>query len=173
MPVAVKLFVDPMVTHAVLDVMKMAVNTGAVTVKVTLLAVMPLDDAVTVVLPCANVKAVLEYIVATAVSLDDQITDPETSPVVPSEYVPVAVNVTGVPLGVDGVMGLMLSPVITAAGTVRMVEGEVMPLSKAVTVVVPAATPVATPVVLLIVATLVLPDAQVTWLVTSVVVPSV
>lgn len=78
-----------------------------------------------------------------------------------------AVNVTGVPLGVDGVVGLMLIPVITAAVTDRLAEGEVMPLAEAVTVVLPTATPVATPVVLLIVAILVLPDAQVTWLVMS------
>ena len=84
-----------------------------------------------------------------------------------------AVNVTGVPLGVDGVDGLMLIPVITAAVTDRLVVGEVMPLAEAVIVVLPTATPVATPVVLLIVATLVLADAQVTWLVMSAVEASV
>ena len=84
-----------------------------------------------------------------------------------------AVKVTGVPLGVDGVVGLMLIPVIEAAVTVRLAVGEVMPLAEAVTVVLPTATPVATPVVLLIVATPVLPDDQVAWLVMSAVVASV
>lgn len=84
-----------------------------------------------------------------------------------------AVNVTDTPLGVDGAVGLMLIPVITAAVTVRLAVGEVKPLAEAVTVVLPTATPVATPVVLLIVATPVFPDAHVTWLVMSAVVPSV
>jgi hypothetical protein len=75
--------------------------------------------------------------------------------------VPVAVNVTGVPLGVEGVDGLMLMPVITAAVTVMPAVGEVMPPDEAVTVVVPTATPLATPVALLIVATLVSAEAQV------------
>ena len=82
-----------------------------------------------------------------------------------------AVKVTGTPLGVDGVVGLMLRPVITAAVTVRLAVGEVMPLEEAVTVVLPTATPVAMPVVLLIVATLMLPDAQVVWAEMSAVVP--
>ena len=84
-----------------------------------------------------------------------------------------AENVTGVPLGVDGAVGVMLIPVITAAVTDRLAVGEVMPFNAAVTVVVPTATPVVTPVVLLIVAILMLPDTQATWLVMSAVVPSV
>lgn len=77
------------------------------------------------------------------------------------------------PFGVDGVVGLMLIPVITATVTDMLAVGEVMPLAEAVTVVLPTATPVATPVLLLIVATPVLPDAQVTWLVMLAVVLSV
>lgn len=63
-----------------------------------------------------------------------------------------AVKLTGVPLSAVEVVGLILIPVITAAVTVISAVGEVMPLSEAVTLVVPTATPVATPVVLLIVA---------------------
>ena len=74
------------------------------------------------------------------------------------------------PLGVEGVAGLMLSPVIAAAVTDRLAAGEVMPLEDAVTVVLPTPTPVATPVVLLIVATLASTDVQITWLVMSAVV---
>ena len=84
-----------------------------------------------------------------------------------------AVKVTGVPLGVVGVAGLMLIPVSTAVATDRLAVGEVMPFSEAVTVVVPTAMPVATPVVLLIVATPVFAVAQVTWLVMLAVVLSV
>ena len=165
---------SPLATEAVVGLIAIAVNSGAVTVKVALFEVMPLADAETVVLPCARLEAIpLTLSVATAVLLDVQVTDPETLPVVPSEYVPVAVNVTGVPCGVDGIAGLMLIPVITAVVTVRLTAGEVMPLEEAVTVVLPIAKPVATPVMLLIVATPVLPDTQVTWLVISTVVPSV
>lgn len=62
---------------------------------------------------------------------------------------------------------MILIPVSTAAVTDRLAVGEVMPFNKAVTVVPPTATPVAIPVVLLIVATPVLTDTQVTWLVMS------
>ena len=79
---------------------------------------------------------------------------------------------TDTPLGVDGVVGLMLIPVTTATVTVRLPVGEAIPLAEAVTVVLPTATPVATPVAPLIVATLTLPDAQLTWLVMLAVVPS-
>ena len=84
-----------------------------------------------------------------------------------------AVKVTGVPLGIAGAVGIMLSPVITAAVTDTLAVGEVIPFAEAVTVVLPIATPVATPVLLLIVAMPVLPDAQVAWLVMSALVPSV
>lgn len=81
-------------------------------------------------------------------------------------------KVTGVPFGVEGVVGLMLIPVITAAVTDRLAVGEVIPWAEAVTVVLPTATPVVTPVVLLIVTIPVLADAHVTWLVMSAVVAS-
>lgn len=62
----------------------MAANTGAVTVKVAVLDVTPLDVAVTLLLPCAKVDALpLVFIVATDVLLDDQVTDVVTLPVVP------------------------------------------------------------------------------------------
>ena len=74
---------------------------------------------------------------------------------------PVAVKVTACPWGTDVAVGLMLIPVSTAAFTVRPAVGEVMPVDDAETVVLPTPTPVATPVVLMIVATDVLPDAQI------------
>lgn len=85
---------------------------------------------------------------------------------------PAAVKVTGTPLGVEGAVGLMLMLVIVAAVTDRAAVGEVTPLAEAVMVVLPTATPVATPVALSMEAMLLLADAQVTWLVTSPVLPS-
>ncbi len=161
-------------TYALADkgVMESDANAGAVTVKVVL-AVTPFSDAVMVELPCAKLDAMpLVFIVLTAVLLGVQITAPETLPVVPSEYVPVAVNVTDLPFGVEGARGLMLIPVNTAAVTDRLATGEVIPFADAAIVVLPTATPVATPVMLLIVATAVLPDVHITWLVTLAVVLS-
>lgn len=83
-----------------------------------------------------------------------------------------AVKVTGVPLGVDGAIGVMLMPVITAAVTVRLAAGEVMPFFEAVIVVPPSALPVTTPVVPSTVATAAPLDSQFTWLVMSAVLPS-
>lgn len=68
--------------------------------------------------------------------------------------------------------GLIAIAVITAAVTVKLAAGELMPLSDAVIVALPTATPVAIAVALLIVATAVLPDTQSTWLVMSAVVAS-
>jgi hypothetical protein len=81
------------------------------------------------------------------------------------------VKVTGTPLGVDGVDGLILRPTITAGVTSRVVV-EVIPLYEAVIVVLPTATAEATPVALLIVTILIFPDDQVTWLVMIAVDPS-
>ena len=78
--------VSPLATEAVVGLMAIAVNTGAVTVKVALFEVMPLADAETVVLPCARLEAMpLALSVATVVSVDAQVTDPETLPELPSE----------------------------------------------------------------------------------------
>ena len=111
--------------------------------------------------------------VATWVSLDDQLTDPDTLPVCPSEYVPVAVNVTGLPFGVDNASGLTLMLVRAAEVTVRLAAGAVIPLTDAVILVLPTAMPVAIPVVLPIVAIDILADVHVTWPVMSAVVASV
>ena len=77
---------EPFATVAGDGVMAMAVNSGAVTVKVALLEVTPLADAVMVVLPCAKLVAMpVEFNVATAVLLDAQLTEPETLADTPSE----------------------------------------------------------------------------------------
>ncbi len=79
---------------------------------------------------------------------------------------------TGVPLGVDGAVGVMLMPVSVAAVTVIVAVGEVTPENDAVIAVLPAAAPVATPVVALIATTPGLADAQVARWVRSALVPS-
>lgn len=81
-------------------------------------------------------------------------------------------KVTACPFGTEGVAGLTLMPVITAAVTVRLAADDEMPFNAAVTVVEPAAIPVAIPVVLVIVVTAVFPDDQLAWLVIFAVVPS-
>ncbi len=73
-----------------------------------------------------------------------------------------AVKVTGVPFGVDFVVGEILIPVNVAAVTDRLASGEIMPFTDAVTVVLPTAIPLALPVELLTVAILALAAAQVT-----------
>lgn len=72
----------------------------------------------------------------------------------------------------EGAVGVMLMPASTAVVTVMLAAGEVTPLNDAKTVVLPTIAPVAMPVVLLIVTTLLLPDAHVTWLVMGAVDPS-
>ena len=78
--------VSPLATEELVGLIAIAVNTGAVTVKVALFEVMPFVEAVMVVVPIARVDAMpLPFSVATVVSLDTQLAEPEMSPVVPSE----------------------------------------------------------------------------------------
>jgi hypothetical protein len=173
-PLAANCCVFHTVMLADVGVMESVTSSGAVTVNVVLLEVMPFAEAVMVVVPCVREEAMpLAFSVATVVSLDVQLAEPEMLPDVPSEYVPVAVKVTGIPFGVEGAVGLMLMPVTVAAVTVSGAAGEIMPLNEAITVVMPTATPVATPVELLILATAVSVACQITLLVMSAVVLSV
>lgn len=71
------------------------------------------------------------------------------------------------PVDTEALAGLIDIAVNTGAVTVNVALLEATPLAEAVTVVLPTATPVATPVALLTVATPVLLDAQITWLVMS------
>lgn len=84
-----------------------------------------------------------------------------------------AVKVTAVPLGVDGIAGVMLIELSNASVTDRVAADEVILSKVAVTLALPNAKPVATPVLLLIVATPVSADVQLAWLVMSAAVPSV
>lgn len=73
---AVKLVFSPFATEALAGLIEMAVNIGAVTVKVALLEVTPLAEAVTVVLPTATPVITPEVllIVAIVVSVAAQVT---------------------------------------------------------------------------------------------------
>ncbi len=74
-----------------------------------------------------------------------QATMEETFCVVPSEYVPVAVNCCVVPLAIWAVVGAMARPVITAEVTWTVPEVPVIPLSVAVMVADPMPPLVALP----------------------------
>ena len=92
-------------------------KTGAVTINVAPLDVMLPEVAVMDVVPCVRVAAMpLALTVAMAVSLDAQVTEPERSPVEPSLYVPVAVNVVGSPLAILVAAGLTLMLLRVGAG---------------------------------------------------------
>lgn len=85
-PVAVRFAVRPWAMAADAGVMAMAVSTGAVTLTVAVFEILPPNEAVIVVLPNAKpVTIPLGLTVATAVSLETQVTEPEMLPVVPSE----------------------------------------------------------------------------------------
>lgn len=146
-PLAVNCVVLPTVTAAGLGAMDKVANTAALTVNVIVLDGTPAMLAVMVVVPTATLDTPpVALTVATAGLLDAHVTAPETSAVVPSEYVAVVMNVAGKPLGTDAVVLDTLNEVITATVTFNAAVGEVIPASDAVTVVLPTATPVATPV---------------------------
>jgi len=67
-------------------VIAMPVNTGAVTFRVEMLEVMPFNEAVSDVVPSDRPVAMpLALTVATAMSEEAQVTEPEMLPEVPSE----------------------------------------------------------------------------------------
>ena len=85
-PDAVNCFVPPVFKALEDGVMVRDDNAGAVTVKVALLEVTPLADAVIVLLPAVREDATpLLFTVATVVLLDAQVAEPEILPVLPSE----------------------------------------------------------------------------------------
>ena len=84
---------------------------------------------------------------------------------------PVAVNCCVLPLEIEGLAGVIAMDWSVAAVTVRTSAGEVTPVKLAVILLVPVPTPVANPAAL-IVATVVVPEFHVTWLVMFAVVVS-
>ncbi len=81
---------------------------------------------------------------ATCALSEDQVADPVRSCVLPSLYVPVAVNCCVVPRGMDAFVGLTLIETSAAAPTVNVVEFEIEP-SVALMFAVPVPALVANP----------------------------
>jgi hypothetical protein len=109
-------------------------------------------------------------IVATVVAKELQVAVGVKSAVVPSLYVPVAVNCCGVPIGTDGFAGVTAIEIGAVAVTVSKVA-PLTPPTAAVIVVGPGVRVVAAPVAL-IVATVVADELHVAVAVKSAVVPS-
>ncbi len=113
--------------------------------------------------PTPVAKPVL-VIVATVVVPEFHVTLAVRFCVLLSVYVPVAVNCSVNPFAIDGFAGVTAIDTKVAAVTVSVSPGLVTPFSAAVICDVPIAIPLAKPAEL-IVATLVVPDTQVAWVV--------
>jgi hypothetical protein len=165
-PVAVNCWVFPAAMLAVAGVTAMEDMVAAVTVRVAV-PDLPLKVAVMVAEPAAlAVARPLLAIVARVVLEELQVTCVVIFWVVESEYVPVAVNCWVLATAMLAVAGVTaIEDNVTAAVTVRVAVPD-LPLKAAVMVAVPAALAVARPL-LTIVATVVLDEDQVTWVVIS------
>jgi hypothetical protein len=127
-----------------------------------------MEVAVMVTVPAETAKATpVLSIVATDVSDEFQVTC--VAKVVPSEYVPVAVNLRGTPTGMLGLDGVTAREDRVAVFTVRVALAEILP-EVAVMVAVPTETAKASPASS-IVATDVSDELQTTRLVKSTLVP--
>ena len=145
-------------------------SVAEVTVRVVLPEILP-EVAVLVAVPAEMAVAMpLALTVATDVFTEVQVTSVVISWLVPSEYVPAAINCWATPTGVLGLAGIKAMEDRVAEVTVRAVLPEILP-EVAVMVAVPAETHVARPL-LLIVATDVFDEVQVTCMLTSWLVPS-
>jgi hypothetical protein len=135
------------------------------------LPVIPPELALIWEVPCAAPLArPAALIVATLVFDEVRVAELVRFWVLPSEYVPVAVNCWVVPLGIDGFAGVTPIDTNTAGPTVKVVL-PVTPPDVALIWEVPSAAPMARPPAL-IVATALLEDTQVAELVTSSIDPS-
>jgi hypothetical protein len=110
-PVAMNCCVARLEIVGLIGVTAMDTSVAEVTIKEVVAEILP-DAAVIVVCPVATeVANPLEpaalLMVATAVSDEPQVTDAVKSCVVPSEYVPVAVNCWVVPMAILGFVGLI------------------------------------------------------------------
>jgi hypothetical protein len=175
-PIAVNCWVVP--SGIVGDCGLIAIETRAagVTVRVAGGAFTPPALMPIMVEPVASVLAnpivpAASLMVATPIVLEVQYPDCVRSWVVPSVYVPVAVNCCGMPTGTLAVGGLMAIETSVAAVTVSTVEPEIVP-EVALMVVVPIPVLMTNPVVLIVAVVMVL-DAQVAFPVKFCVLPSV
>ena len=177
-PVAVNCWVPFTAMLAVAGVTAIEDNVAAVaavTVRV-LVPVLPLKAAVMVAVPAALAVARPPVAIVAVAVLDElQVTCVVILVLVPSEYVPVAVNCWVAPTTILAVAGVTtIEDNVTWAGTVRVAVPVLLPVAGvevAVMVAVPAATAVARPL-LLTVATDALDELQVTCVLISRVVPS-
>ena len=147
-------------------------TTGAVAVSMSLGEVIPFRLAVILLVPVFTAVAKpLGLIVATDGVPEAHVTWLVRSIIEPSEKVPVAVNCCVSPLGTDGFTGATAIVCNVAAVTVSVSAAEVTPSKLAVMLLVPTPTPVARPAALTV-ATDIVAELQVTWLVMSCWLPS-
>jgi len=164
-PVAVNCWVAPTDRLGLDGVTAMEDRVAEFTVTVVLPEIVP-EVAVMVVTPVVRAVArPLLLTVAIVVSEELQVTCVVISWVVPSAYVPVAVNCWVAPPGMFGLAGVTAREDSVEEVTVRIVFPETVP-TVAVIVAVPAARAVAKPV-LLTVATVVSEELQAAWVVIS------
>ena len=169
-PVAVNCCVPPAATDGFTGVTAIELSVAAVTVSVVEPVTLPLV-ALIVEVPAFNALARPEALIVAVVVLEDaHVTVLVRFCVVPSLYVPVAVNCCVPPAATDGFTGVTAIELSVAAVTVSVVEPVTLPLV-ALIVEVPAFNALARPEAL-IVAVVVLEDAHVTLLVRFCVVPS-
>jgi hypothetical protein len=169
-PRAINCWATPTGVLGLAGIKVMEDRVAEVTVSVVLPEILP-EVAVMVAVPAkTDVARPLLLTVATDVFDEVQVTCMLTSWLVPSEYLPVAINCWVVPAGMLGVAGVTIMEDRVAEVTVRVVLPEIFP-EVAVMVALPAETQVARPL-LLIVATDVFDEVQVTCGRTSWLVPS-
>ena len=162
-PEAVNCLVFPAGTLGLAGVTAIEDRVAGVTVMVVFPAILP-EAAVMVAVPATTaVASPVLLTVVTEVFEEAQVTCLVISWVVPSEYLPEAVNCLVLPSGTLGLAGVTDIEERVAGFTAMVVFPEIL-RKLAVTVAVPAATAVANPL-FLTVATEVLDDLQVTWVV--------
>jgi hypothetical protein len=174
-PVAVNCCVVPNEIVAVDGLMAIDTRVAAVTVMTVELLTVP-DVAVMLAVPCpAPVATPALLIVAVAGVSDVHVAVLVRFCMLPSVYVPIAVNCCVVPRAIEGVGGVTAIETSAAAVTVSTVDPLIDP-EVAVMLAVPSATVVAIPIVepvLLIVATLVVSELHCTVVVMFCMLPSV
>ena len=169
-PVAWNCWVVPLAIDGFAGVMAIDVNAGAPTVRVVL-PVIPAVVALIVEVPCATAVASPPAVTdATPVLDETHVAEKVRFCVLPSEYVPVAVNCCVAPLAIDGFAGATAIDTRVAVPTASVVL-PVTPVKTALISAVPRPTPVANPA-LLTVATPVFEELQATEVVRFFVVPS-
>lgn len=169
LPVAVKGCVTPSGTETSAGVKEIVLSVGAVTVKTSDALMLPIAAEI-VTVPAANVEASPEVSMeAIELSDDDHVAWLVTSCVLPSLHTPVALNCSVAFTVVDGAAGVTMIE-LKMGVTVSVLE-PCTPPKVAVMVVVPLASPVASPEVLTE-ATLDELEDHVTWLLTSLLDPS-